>query len=113
MSRRHRVSDLDRSSPYLFSHLALRILAVMLVLAAVAFEWPLGIAALVTWALLRWAPGGRWLVGVLVAVAVVWGLVGGLAGHGGDGLRAGGIHAIGLGVPIGIVIGFVVSRWKR
>lgn len=90
-----------------------RIAAVIILLGAVAYEWPLGIAALVTWALLRWAPGGRWLVGVLVAVAVVWGLVGGLAGHGGDGLRAGGIHAVALGPPVGILVGFLLDRWKR
>ncbi len=111
MSRR-RTSKLDRSSPYLFSHLALRILAVVILIAAVAFEWPMGLAALATWALLRWAPGGRWLTGVLVTTAIVWGLVGGLT-VGSAGLQAGGVHAIALGPPIGIVIGFVVSRWKR
>ncbi len=113
MSRRHRTPKLDRSSPYLFSHLALRILVVVLTIAAVAFEWPMGLAALATWGLLRWAPGGRWLVGVLAVVAVVWGLVGGLAGHGGAGLQAGGIHAVALGPPVGILVGFLLDRWRR
>jgi len=111
MSRR-RTSELDRSSPYLFFHLARRILAVVLVLAAVAFEWPMGIAALATWALLRWAPGGRWMVGVLMTTAIVWGLVGGLT-VGSAGLQSGGIHAVGIGPPIGIVLGFAADRWKR
>jgi len=108
---RHRVSELDRSSPYLPLHLALRILVVVLAIAAVAFEWPVGLAALATWGLLRWAPGGRWLVGVLVTTAIVWGLVGGLTG-GSAGVASGGIHAIGISPPIGIFIGFIVARWK-
>lgn len=112
MSRRHRTSKLDRSSPHLFTHLALRILVLVLVLAAVAYEWPAGVAAVITWGLLRWAPGGRWLVGVLAVVAIVWGLVGGLT-VGSAGLESGGIHAVGIGPPVGIIIGFAVDRWKR
>jgi len=90
----------------------LRIAAVVILLGAVAFEWPLGVAALLTWALLRWAPGGRWLVGVLMVVALVWALAGGLTG-GWAGLQSGGIHAIALGPPVGILVGFLLDRWKR
>jgi len=109
---RHRTSKLDRSSPYLFSHLALRILVVVLTIAAVAFEWPMGAAIAITWGLLRWAPGGRWLVGVLATVAIVWGLTGGLT-VGWAGLGSGGVHAVGIGPPIGIVLGFLAHRkWR-